>query len=232
MIKPGLSAERLAELRSRVVPEEPVQPVQCATCQDTRWTVNDQGRAARCTACQPTYAPNVPLEFREARMASYATMHGNQKAIEAAYAFLNGSPRDLYLFGGIGTGKTRLACTILNEQPMHGYFVRAVQLLHDLQPSDDDTERRYGFEVRLRTIPVLVIDDLGAERDVATDYTRRTLLMLYEQRHDAGRRTIWTSNKSLEQLSDMLDDERLVSRIYGRSVVVELTTPDQRHARR
>ena len=46
-----------------------------------------------------------------------------------------------------------------------------------------------------------MLDDLGSERDAATDYTRRTLLMLCEARHDAGRRTVWTSNKAPSEIA-------------------------------
>lgn len=82
------------------------------------------------------------------------------------------------------------------------------------------------------TVSVLVLDDIGAERDQATDYTRRTLLMLYEARCDRNLRTVFTSNKSLQELSEMQDDDRLSSRIAGRCDVVKLTTLDQRVLRR
>ena len=39
----------------------------------------------------------------------------------------------------------------------------------------------------------MVLDDIGSERTLSSDYTRRTLLMLYERRCDRGLRTIWTS---------------------------------------
>ena len=54
---------------------------------------------------------------------------------------------------------------------------------------------------RLAAARLLVLDDLGAERDAVTDDTRRTLLMLYEARHDAGRRTVWTSNKAPSEIA-------------------------------
>ncbi len=77
-----------------------------------------------------------------------------------------------------------------------------------------------------------MLDDLGAERDAATDYTRRTLLMLYEARHDAGRRTVWTSNKTPGEVGAFMGDDRLASRIAGRCRVVELTGRDWRLAGR
>ena len=85
---------------------------------------------------------------------------------------------------------------------------------------------------RLTAAKLLVLDDLGAERDAATDYTRRTLLMLYEARHDAGRRTIWTSNKTPSEVGAFMGDDRLASRIAGRCRVVELAGRDWRLAGR
>ena len=56
--------------------------------------------------------------------------------------------------------------------------------------------------------------------------------MLYEERGDRGLRTVWTSNKSLSELSAMQNDDRLASRLGGRADVVRLTTGDQRVMRR
>ena len=154
-------------------------------------------------------------------------------ALAKAQAFLGGA-RDLFLCGGVGAGKTRLACTIANEHRLKGkaaLFVRVPMALHLLQPGRD-VEEIADLERRLFETNVLVMDDIGAERDQATDYTRRTLLMIYEERGDRGLRTIFTSNKSIQQLAEMQDDDRLASRIAGRADVVLLTTPDQRMATR
>jgi DNA replication protein DnaC len=100
-------------------------------------------------------------------------------------------------------------------------------VLHQLQPGRD-VEEIADLERRLFTVDLLVLDDVGAERDQASDYTRRTLLMIYEERGDRALRTLWTSNKTLQQLGDMQDDDRLASRIAGRASVVRLEGADQR----
>ena len=101
-------------------------------------------------------------------------------------------------------------------------------LLHRLQPFAA-VEIGETFD-RLAAARLLVLDDLGAEREAATDYTRRTLLMLYEARHDAGRRTVWTSNKTPGEVGAFMGDDRLASRIAGRCRVVELAGRDWRLA--
>lgn len=187
-----------------------------------------------CPECAPTqtHAIGVPYEFRTSTFVNFESKHGNQSALTAARAFLEGA-RDLFLYGGVGAGKTRLACAIANEAYMRGrggHFERVPMVLHKLQPSQASDAR--DFERLLWATPLLVLDDVGAERDIATDYTRRTLLMIYEERCDRGLRTVWTSNKSVSELGEMQDDDRLASRIAGRADVVKLTTPDQRIARR
>lgn len=189
-----------------------------------------------CPECQPTqtYADGTPYEFHNVNFSNFTTVPGVQTALAKAQAFLDPScKRDLYLTGGVGAGKTRLACSILNEAVKRGkwsFFARVPMLLHQLQPGQ--REQSGDLEHRLMRSDLVVLDDLGAERDQASDYTRRTLLMIYEERGDRGLRTIFTSNKTIQQLGDMHDDDRLASRIAGRADAVQLTTADQRMARR
>jgi DNA replication protein DnaC len=204
----------------------------CPACDGTGFYLPDGGDRYLHCPCKvvEVYADGVPYEFQSARLENYREEDGNRSALTKARAFLAGT-RDLYLSGTVGAGKTRLACSILNDyvrQRRTGYFARVPWMLHELQPGRDSSE----LEQRLVSTSLLVMDDIAAERDQATDYTRRTLLMIYEQRHDRGLRTIWTSNKTLRQLAEMQDDERLASRIAGRADVILLTTPDQRMLRR
>ena len=122
------------------------------------------------------------------------------------------------------------ACTALNEAWRSGErsvaFARVPMLLYRLQPHQA-AEGTETFD-RLAAARLLVLDDLGAERAAATDYTRRTLLMLYEARHDAGKRTVWTSNKTPGEIAVFMGDDRLSSRIAGRCRVVELAGRDWR----
>lgn len=184
---------------------------------------------------QRAWGLDVPAEFQLARMANYKPIVGNRVAIGAAKDFLAGF-KDLYLFGGVGAGKTRLACSILNEafaKTQDGWFVRVPLMLRKLQPKTDDAEQQEvdGFEDRLMRAPIVCFDDLGAERERSSDFTRRTIFIIAEARHDRGVRTIWTSNKSLDELAEMQGDDRLASRLAGWCEVVEVTCADQRLSR-
>ena len=200
----------------------------CERCYGTK-----RGGGYPCGVCEPVevYAEGVPYEFRKVTLANFGEREGQWKAIHKASGFCDvDTGRDLYFHGGVGAGKTRLACAmanVLHQRRRMVTFHRVPLLLHRLQPGRDNGE----LEQRLIDVQVLVLDDIGAERDQATDYTRRTLLMLYEARHDAGKRTVFTSNKSVQEIGEQQDDDRLASRIAGRADVVKLTTPDQRLVR-
>jgi DNA replication protein DnaC len=223
---------RLAEFQAKAAREHAemmaaLPPGTCERCYGTKHV-----RYGPCPDCTEVlrYAEGTPVEFQTASFANYQTMDGNRKAQAKAQEFLNGT-RDLYLTGGVGTGKTRLAASIMNAAVARGrwcYFARVPMMLHQMQPGRPSEE----LEHKLMRCDLVLFDDIGAERDQASDYTRRTLLMLYEERGDRGLRSIFTSNKTLSEFSRMQDDDRLTSRIAGRADVVELTTADQRNVRR
>lgn len=213
----------------------------CAICRGSGWasSTDERGieRMARCQCWherQRQWAEGVPASFQGARLANYKKMPGNRIAVEMA-ALFGTNKLDLYLHGGVGSGKTRLACSVLNDEftrTRTGLFLHVPMLLKRLQPGfdgDDEAAAKVReTERRIETEPLVCFDDLGAERERATDYTRRTLLMLYEARLNNGLRTIWTSNKSLDELAEMQDDDRLTSRIAGNSEVLAIECPDQR----
>lgn len=209
----------------------------CPRCNETGWKLSegDPTRVERCDcwqARQRRWAEDVPREFQDARLDNYLELPGNRAARRAADAFLAGD-RDLVFIGPVGCGKTRLACSVLNDvyaATKQGWFVRVPLTLYKLQPgrTAEEAAEIAHLETKLMETALMAFDDVGAERDRASDFTRRTLLMLYEARRDAGLRTIWTSNKSLNELAQMQDDDRLASRLAGWATVVALTCPDQR----
>lgn len=229
----------------------------CRQCDDTGWVEQHPGqiprRMQRC-ACfvqkhTRTYADGVPREFRDARLENYRAMPGNRAALRAARACLDGED-DLFLVGPIGSGKTRLACSVLNEHFLRtgsGLFIRTPKLLLDLQllivgdgKTVENRARDRDYCERLFSVSMLVLDDIGVEKP--SQFTNRTLYTVYEERGDRGLRTIWTSNLGLARdprfapddprqtstLGEFLGDDRLPSRIAGRAEIAFLDCPDQR----
>ena len=120
--------------------------VGCGRCAGTPgWEpveVEGVKRLRRCGCWTAAHAapPSVPHEFREARWSTWRKTGDNRHALDEARAFARAGDggRDLFLCGPVGTGKTRLACTVLNELWRSGErsmaFERVPMLLYRLQP--------------------------------------------------------------------------------------------------
>ncbi len=151
--------------------------------------------------------------------------------LAAGSRWLTGT-HDLYVSGGVGAGKTCLACALGHAAVEAGESVAFlvvdafVSAARDLEVQDDH-DRGVAVVDRARTCDVLILDDVGAT-EKPSDYTLRVLLALYNHRTGKRLRTIWTSNKTLQQLSDWLKDDRLTSRIAGHAELVHLEATDYR----
>lgn len=215
---------------------EPAE-AECTGCQNTGWEpVIDAGirRVRKCQHQGCDYwdrkrgcALGVPEDERDSLLDNYTPIPENADAVKQARFFLDGVHPGLYVFGGVGCGKTRLACSILNElhkRREQVRFFRVPELLQQLMPGNDSTDRAFYQAV---DVPAVVLDDVGA--NAGTDFSRRMLQSIFDARLDRGHRTIWTSNLDLDELAEFLtEDKRLPSRIAGHCKVVELGGPDWR----
>jgi DNA replication protein DnaC len=100
----------------------------------------------------------------------------NQEQFELAYkaarAFAEAPEGWLVLGGPSGSGKTHLAAAIVNERIGHGhpaFYITAPDLLDHLRSSySADSEMPYNeFFEQVRSTPLLVLDDLGAQSGTA-----------------------------------------------------------------
>jgi hypothetical protein len=132
-----------------------------------------------------------------------------------------------------GNGKTRLACSILFEvwfrHHVQGQFWPVVDILNKYKASysQHSAVTTEQLDYSLRHVPVLVIDDLGAQKDTA--WADEQLYNLINDRYNELRPTIITANVLGDQL-----DERIRSRMNDhRLAAVELLEgPDRRPEQR
>jgi DNA replication protein DnaC len=120
----------------------------------------------------------------------------------------------LILSGHVGTMKTTLAVAILRqlvEEKGQGYFIPMVSLLDNLNNSSG--KNKDGGAVllidRIRTTPLLILDDLGAEYDHT--WVQAKVDAIITERYNRMRSTIITSNLDRDDIRD-----RYQQRIYDR----------------
>lgn len=97
------------------------------------------------------------------------------------------------------------------------------EIKHSYDKSNDETKKQILSEYT--HIPTLVLDDLATE--TANAWVRERLNTIIYYRDARRHKTIYTSNKDLDELSERLD-ERITSRIRQHCEVIHLTGPDRR----
>jgi DNA replication protein DnaC len=125
----------------------------------------------------------------------------------------------MFLWGPTGRGKTGLAVGILRELAQRGHSV-ALRNVPDLLStikstfSQDDDESESSILEVLTAVDVLCLDDLGAEYHRGReDWAAEKVFQIVASRHAALKRTIVTSNSSLDELQDRLGHPRTLRRI-------------------
>jgi DNA replication protein DnaC len=154
-------------------------------------------------------------------------MQSLQFALNQAMLFARNLSNWLLLMGVYGCGKTHLAAAIANDAISCGtptLFTTVPDLLDWLRFSYGRSEESFEdrFE-KIRTIPLLVLDDLGTQN--ATDWAREKLFQILNYRYAEQLPTVLTTNQTLEDM-----DGRVRSRLEDRDLVnhVQIQAPDYR----
>lgn len=155
-------------------------------------------------------------------------------AVHIIKEFGNNSMHGLYLHGGTGTGKTLISSTILNElvrlyQTPVRYAKITRDILGKLRASFNPNSEIYGegmkIESELASIPVLVIDDFGVNRE--TEWVTSVLYDLVDARYENNLLTIITSNDRLDSWKD-IGRGRVYSRLVEMCEEIHIDVPDFR----
>ena len=216
----------------------------CARCRDAGWLVPDVKYG------NPAFAKPVPCAWRAAQRAAsqrqallelshlavYRTQTFDTFVCSAATAAVWATVQRyterfagwLVLLGGYGCGKTHLAAAAWAalDQGMTVLFMVVPDLLDHLRAAYAPTSAvAYDahFE-RVRSVPLLVLDDLGTES--ATPWAREKLYQIINYRYNEQLPTIITSNRPVEAI-----DPRMVSRMTAllfEDQVVLIDAPDYR----
>lgn len=143
------------------------------------------------------------------------------------FSELRKNGQGLLLYGKCGAGKTFAACEVANALIDRCYPVLVTnfaQLLNHLQ----GTFERQEFIDRLNYYVLIVIDDLGIERDSA--YAKEQVYNIVDARYRAGLPMLITTNLTLDELKNPsnTDNRRIYDRILEKCYPIEFTGGNHR----
>jgi DNA replication protein DnaC len=173
----------------------------------------------------------APYTFESFRPGG-KSVRGRDPVLEGAYReakkWAQAPTGWLVLLGESGRGKTHLAGAIANERLEAGdtvCFANVPDLLDELRATfaPESSVRYDDLFARLREVPVLILDDLGAHQ--TTPWAQEKLYQILNHRYEGRLPTVITTNTEMSKL-----DQRIASRLGDLhiSVMYEITSPDYR----
>lgn len=176
------------------------------------------------------------MGFPEADMRNWTFANDdltNEKITKAAQRYVDNfselrkSGKGLLLYGNTGTGKTYTACEIANALIDKGYPVLVTnfaRILNTLQGTFEKQEYIDSFN----SFQLLVIDDLGIERDTA--YAKEQVFNIIDSRYRSGLPMVITTNLTMEKIKNPEDIEnrRIYDRILERCFPIEVSGSSRR----
>lgn len=136
--------------------------------------------------------------------------------------------KGLLLFGTVGTGKTFLAACAANaliDKGIPCLVTNFARIANEVQGMFEGKQEYYD---NLNKFPLLVIDDLSAERK--TEYMQEIVFNVIDARYRANLPLIVTTNLTREELlhpSD-LSYQRIFSRLFEMCTPIEVSGADRR----
>lgn len=174
------------------------------------------------------------VQDRSYRKWTFATDDGRSpKAVAAAkgyckrWAEMRVQNMGLLLYGDVGRGKTFAAACIANELASRGVPVLMARL-PSLANSMGWGDERREFLRSLNAYDLLVLDDLGAERDSSA--MKEAVYQIVDGRYAAGKPAIFTTNLTWQEFTkpERMEDRRTYHRILEMTVAVQADGPDRR----
>jgi primosomal protein DnaI len=155
----------------------------------------------------------IPKEILEAtfdRLYKHSIDDTRREAITKAYEFVQKAGEDrhqkgIYFYGKFGVGKTYLLGAIANglaEKGINSLMVHTPEFLREMKQSLSNGSFDSKMEL-LKTVPVLMLDDLGAEN--MTNWVRDEIIgVILQYRMMEKLPTLYTSNCDYDMLQQHL----------------------------
>ncbi|MCR4442945.1 MAG: ATP-binding protein [Peptococcaceae bacterium] len=151
--------------------------------------------------------------------------------VERFSTIRNGFKNSLWFTGTKGTGKSHLAYAITNELLKQQYTVITVvvpDLLDMLRPKADKTKTLAEERMQaIRTADLVILDDLGAEKD--SEWAAERIYLILNNRYNEQKPVVVTSNPLPDELEKISQQwERIVSRLHEMCYIITMDGPDYR----
>jgi len=171
---------------------------------------------------------NIPRRYENAKWEEVP------EPIKKAFEKIMSGGKGIYLYGGVGTGKTHICWAIKKhyDQPDKYRYLMLRNVVDIMKEIRDDFDRsaseKHYVESDLtdqRERRILILDDIGAEK--ATEFVAETLYRIINHRYINMLPTIFTSNYNIQELAERIG-ERSASRIVEMCEIIQLTGGDRR----
>lgn len=130
--------------------------------------------------------------------------------------------KGLLLYGTVGTGKSHMAACIANALIDDGYRVLMTNFATMVNVLQSSFDGRQEYIDSLNRYALLIIDDLGAERD--SEYMQEQVFNIIDARYRSGLPMIITTNLTNEELKkpENIGRGRIYDRILERCHPIEV----------
>lgn len=136
----------------------------------------------------------------------------------------------LMLWGSVGTGKTHAAYCLANALIDNGVKVYLTSIAALADATFHDQEDRNYVMGRVKGCGLLILDDVGAERE--TSFMAEKAFMFIDERVKTGKPLVITTNVSPKEMDTTQDTtkKRIYDRIRGNTVAIAFNGESRRHA--
>lgn len=191
---------------------------QCQVEEEERRKEEDEHKKAMERIERLKSASLIDDKLKNVRLCVFQKNADNQKVYTLAERYVEKfdemyqKRQGLLFWGTAGTGKSYTAACIANELLERNILVVMTSFVKILQNIQGNPEEENIFMNRLNDAQLLIIDDLGTERN--TDYALEKVYNIIDSRYRAGKPLILTTNMTVKEMQETTDIR--YKRIYDR----------------
>lgn len=211
----------------------------CPRCYADRLRVETADSAFKVRVAHLHSVSHVPSRYATTGFSGFvASSQAHKSAVTVVSGFMRSvrdehvSPvwRALLLTGGVGTGKTHLACALANNLVSRGVSVRyttAHEMLSDIKRaySTDGMTESSQIARYVNDHNLLILDEADVQR--GTDNDASIIFAVVNGRYNAGRPMVMVSNQPVSEMPQFLG-ERVASRLMENATFVACDWGDYR----